>query len=231
MRHEFLAAAAALTLLAACGKEQTPAPAAEPPAAAEPAPVAEAPPAQTKFDASTAPAGPYKTDPRHAYIAFSYDHMGYSHPMVRWGDWSADLTWNPAAPEQSSVTATINVASVDTGVAQLDEHMKSADMFDAGTYPTITFKSTGLTLSGGSSAIMTGDLTVKDVTRPVTLDVTINRAANDDFAKAYKLGFSAKGVLKRSDFGVDLYVPMVGDDVSFLIETEFVMPRDPEAGQ
>ncbi len=228
MRNEILMAAGALTLLAACSKEQALAPEAS---VAQLAPVAEVAPVEAKFDASAAPAGDYKTDPRHAYVTFSYDHMGYSHPSVRWGDWSADLSWDPAAPERSSVTATIKVASVDTGVPQLDDHMKSADMFDAESYPTITFKSTGLTLTGGSSATMTGDLTIKGVTKPVTLDVTINRAANDDFAKAYKLGFSARGVLKRSDFGVDLYVPMVGDDVTFALETEFIMPREPAAEQ
>jgi polyisoprenoid-binding protein YceI len=221
-------AASALTLLAACSKEQALAPEAS---AAEPAPVADAAPVEAKFDASAAPAGNYKTDPRHAYVTFSYDHMGYSHPSIRWGDWSADLSWDPAAPERSSVTATINVASIDSGVPQLDDHMKSAAMFDAETYPTITFKSTGLTLTGGSSATMTGEVTIKDVTKPVTLDVRINRAADDDFAKAFKLGFSAKGVLKRSDFGVDLLVPKVGDDVTFALETEFLMPRDPAAEQ
>lgn len=228
MRNEILMAASALTLLAACSKEQTLAPEAS---AAEPAPVTEAAPVEAKFDASAAPAGDYKTDPRHAYVTFSYDHMGYSHPSVRWSDWSADLSWDPAAPERSSVTATINVASVDSSVPKLDDHMKGADMFDAETYPTITFKSTGLTLTGGSSATMTGDLTIKDVTKPVILDVTINRAANDDFAKAYKLGFSARGVLKRSEFGVDYFVPMVGDVVTFALETEFLMPREPAAEQ
>jgi polyisoprenoid-binding protein YceI len=218
MRNEFLLAACGLTLLASCSKAPGPASDA---AAAEPAAVVEG-----RFDASATPAGVYKTDPKHAYIAFSYDHQGYSHPIIRWGEWSADLNWNPAAPEKSSVAATINVASVDTGVAQLDQHMQSADMFDAATYPTITFKSTGLTLAGGSSATMTGDLTIKDVTKPVTLNVTINKAADDAFAKGYKLGFSAKGALKRSDFGVDLYVPMVGDDVSITIEAEFLMPKD-----
>jgi len=73
---------------------------------------------------------------------------------------------------------------------------------------------------------MTGDLTIKGVTKPVTLDVTINRAADDSFAKAYKLGFSATGVLKRTDFGVDLYAPLVSDEVPFKIEAEFVMPKE-----
>lgn len=235
MRQRVLMTTAALALLAACGKpkpEETAAPAESAeatPADAAPAVEETAAPAAPAFDASAAPAGVYKTDPTHAYLSFSYNHLGYSNPIVRWGGWSADLNWNPAAPEQSSVTATIDVASVDTGVEKLDEHLRAADFFDAETYPAITFTSTGLTLGGGASATMTGDLTIKDVTKPVTLDVAINKAADDDFAKAYKLGFSATGVLKRSDFGVDLYVPMVSDEVPFRIEAEFVMPKETAA--
>lgn len=236
MHKRILLTVAAAALAASCGKPKSEAaPAAEPAAAVE-EPAAETTPAEVPapaaptFDVSAAPAGVYKTDPGHAYLSFSYNHMGYSNPIVRWGGWSADLNWNPAAPDQSSVTASIDVASIDTGVDKLDEHLKSPDFFDAQAHPAITFQSTGLALNGGSAAIMTGDLTIKGVTRPVTLDVTINKAADDSFAKAYKLGFSATGVLKRSDFGVDRYVPMVSDETPFRIEAEFVRPKE-EAAQ
>lgn len=233
MHKRILLAVSAAALVAACSQPKTGA--ADAAASAATAPSAETTPAEIPmpaeppFDASGAPAGLYKSDPGHAYISFGYNHMGYSNPIVRWGSWGAELNWDPSVPEKSSVSATIDVASIDTGVDKLDEHLKSADFFDAATYPTIAFKSSSLTLSGPNSATLTGDLTIKDVTKPVTLDVRINRAADDGFAKAYKLGFSAKGMIKRSDFGVDLYAPMVSDEVPFSVETEFVMPKAEQA--
>lgn len=236
MRIEFWVMTIAVgTALAACGKPaageaelaaattESPSPAVDPalaPAVVEPA-----------FDASAAPAGAYKSDPGHAYITFSYSHMGYSNPMVRWGSWTGDLNWNPSAPEQSSVTATIDVGSVDSGVEKLDNHLRSADFFDAEIFPTIAFKSTSVKLTGLSTAEIAGELTVKDVTKPVTLSATINKAADDAFAKAYKLGFSAEGKLNRSDYDVGLYAPMVGDEVSYRIEAEFVMPKEQAPAQ
>lgn len=221
-------------LLAACGKPATSsAPAAEAAAAptetAAPPPAEPAAPDEPSVDLAAAPAGVYANDPGHSYIAFAYDHQGYSYPIVRWGGWTAELDWNPAEPTQSGVSATIDINRIDTGVADLDNHLKSADFFDAATYPAITFKSTSLQVTGPNKGVMTGDLTIKDVTKPVALDVKINRAADDGFAKAYKLGFSGTGKLKRSDFGVDRYVPIVGDEVEFWIEAEFLKAKDQPA--
>jgi polyisoprenoid-binding protein YceI len=225
---------AAVVALASCGKPKSEvAPAAEPAAAAaqaESEAAAASTTSSTPFDASAAIAGIYKSDPKHAYITFSYDHQGYSKPWLRWRSWSGELNWNPASPDQSSIVVDIDATSADSGVADLDDHLKSADFFDVANHPKITFQSTSAALSGGAAGTVVGDLTIKGVTKPVTLDVTINKAASDDFAKAYKLGFSAKGVVKRSDYGVDKYVPFVGDDVTVVIEAEFVMPK-PEAPQ
>lgn len=229
MRTKFLLAAAAAALLAACGQPKSPDAAAPEGAAVEPTAVE--PAAEPAFDASAAIAGVYKADPKHAYITFSYDHQGYSRPWLRWRSLSADLTWKPDAPDQSSIAVVIDAASADSGVEEFDTHLKSADFFDVANHPQITFNSTSASLSGGAKGMVTGDLTIKGVTKPVTLDVTINRAANDDFAEAYKLGFSAKGVVKRSDFGVDKYTPFVGDDVTVVIETEFLMPREAAPAQ
>ena len=182
--------------------------------------------AQDAVDPTAAIAGEYKTDPGHAYITFTYDHQGYSRPYVRWNEWSGTLNWTPETPAESVVDVTINVASVDSGVAKFDDHLKSADFFDVENYPTITFKSTSVEATGPNTGTITGDLTIKGVTKPVTLEATLNRAANDDFAKAYKMGFSAKTSVLRSDFGVDQYAPFVSDEVDIIIETEWVMPRE-----
>jgi polyisoprenoid-binding protein YceI len=182
-------------------------------------------------DPSAAPAGVYRTDPKHAYITFSYDHFGYSRPQVRWRSWSAELIWDSERPEKSSVSVVIDATKPDSGVDAFDQHLRSPDFFNAAEFPQITFKSTSLTRNGPTTGRMVGDLTIKGVTKPVTLDVTLNRAADDSFASAYKLGFSGKGIVKRSDFGVDKYAPNVSDEVTLTIEAEFVKPKEAAAAQ
>jgi polyisoprenoid-binding protein YceI len=235
MRRLVLLAAVSSIALAACGKPKETEPAVSAEAAqAAPAPEAAAPEAvaaEAPFDVSSTVAGVYKTDVKHAYITFSYDHQGYSRPWLRWRTWSGDLNWNPAAPEQSSIAVVIDAASIDSGVDEFDDHLRSADFFDVATHPQITFNSTGVTIDGPATAKIAGDLTIKGTTKPVTLDATINRAADDSFAKGYKLGFSAKTAIKRSDFGVDKYTPFVGDDVEIIIEAELVMPKEPAPAQ
>jgi polyisoprenoid-binding protein YceI len=238
MRRIFALAAVSTIALAACSKPPEAAAPAEPAVSAEaetaPAPSPEAAaaataPAEAPFDVSMTAPGVYKADTSHAYITFSYDHQGYSRPWLRWRSWTGDLNWNPATPEQSSIAVVIDAASVDSGVDKFDEHLKSADFFDVAKHPQITFNSTSVTIDGPATAKIAGDLTVKGVTKPATLDVKINRAADDDFAKGYKLGFSGRTSIKRSDFGVDKYTPFVGDDVEIIVEVEFVMPKEEPA--
>lgn len=173
------------------------------------------------IDLSAAPSGAYALDPGHGYIVFSYNHQGYSHPFVRWRKWNAILNWDAKKPESSSVTATIDVNSIDTNVEKLDEHLKSADFFEVEAYPKITFASTKLVRTGANAGRMTGNLTVKGVVKPVVLDVTLNNIG-DGRKGSHKIGFSARGTLNRSDFGVDKYVPFVSDEVDVIIEAEFV---------
>lgn len=233
MRRILLSAVISSIALAGCGNQAEKAAPAEPAAATEPAPAAEAlaESVEAPFDVSATVPGVYKSDAAHAYITFSYDHQGYSRPWLRWRSWTGDLNWNPADPSQSSIAVVIDAASIDSGVDKFDEHLKSADFFDVANHPQITFNSTSVTVDGPATAKVAGDLTIKGVTKPVTLDVKINRAADDDFAKGYKLGFSGKTSVKRSDFGVDKYTPIVGDDVEIIVEAEFVMPKEPAPAQ
>ena len=170
-----------------------------------------------------APAGTYELDKGHGYIAFTYDHSGYSKPQLRWGNWDSTLEWNPMDPEGSSVSVTIEVDSVDSGVAKFDDHLRSADFFEAETYPTITFQSTELKRTGGMTGTITGDLTIKDMTKPITLDVTFNKAG-EARGGGHKVGFSATTSMLRSEWGVGAYVPFVGDEVDLIIEVEYETP-------
>lgn len=175
---------------------------------------------QSTVDLSAAPSGGYILDPNHGYITFSYNHQGYSNPFLRWGSWDAALSWDAENPDASSIAVSIDVSSIDSGVDRFDGHLQGEDFFDVANYPKISFVSTGLEPTDVNTGALTGDLTIKGQTHPVTLSVTINNAG-EGRDKIGKLGFSARGTVKRSDFGIDKYVPFVSDEVDVIIEAEF----------
>lgn len=219
-----MTAGLAALALAACSKPKEAT--ATPAAAATETPAATAPAAEAAVDLSGAATGEYVTEAGHRYITFSYAHQGLSHPWLRWRDWNGALSWNAEDPAKSSITATVNTPSIDSGVDAFDAHLKSPDLFDVAKFPTATFKSTGIERTGPNTGRITGDLTIKDVTKPVTLDARINGARfqpdrADPTKGKYKLGFSAKTALKRSDWNLGFAVPFVGDDVDIVIEAEF----------
>lgn len=172
-----------------------------------------------------APAGLYVEDDNHSYIVTSYDHQGYARPYLRWGDFDVKLTYDPENVTASTVEVVVQTASVDTGVERLDTHIASADMFDAETYPEATFVSTGLTQTSDTTGTMTGDITIKGITKPLTLDVTLNKIG-ETRGGGTKMGFSAKGTMLRSDFGVDFAAPFVSDEVELIIEVELVKAEE-----
>lgn len=173
---------------------------------------------------SDAISGTYKSETNHRYITFSYAHLGYSNPWLRWRDWDATLEWNAEDPSASSIEVVIDAASIDSGVDDFDGHLKSDRFFNTEEYPQITFVSTNLTKTGDKTGTITGDLTIMDVTKPVTLDVTFNNAGFSERDGIYKLGFSAATSVNRSDFGLDYAVPYVSDNVDIIIEAEFILP-------
>lgn len=188
-------------------------------------------PAAAKVDPGATPSGVYTPDPMHRHLYFSYLHQGYSASWVRWRDWTAELNWNAEQPDKSSVKVTIDAAKIDTGFDVFDGHMKSEKWFDVAKHPTITFASTAVKRKGDNKGVIVGDLTIKGLTKPVTLDVTFNKGAFEERAKAPKLGFSGKAVLQRSDWGLDALIPFVGDEVTVIIEAEFYGPPAAPAGQ
>ena len=177
--------------------------------------------AVTGPDISTLPAGIYESESGHAYIAFSYNHQGYSKPILRWGDFGATVVLNNEDPEKSGVGVEIKVASVDSGVDVWDEHLVSEDWFDAANFPVITFQSTKVDQTILGSGKLTGMLAMKGVEKPITLDVKLNKVGEHFRSKKPMFGISATGALKRSDFGIDKYAPSA-DDISLIIEVEFI---------
>ena len=180
-------------------------------------------PASSQPAASDA-SGEYTNDKTHAYISFDYLHQGLSRPVLRWRNWDATLDWNAEEPTASSVAVTIDATSIDSGVDVFDGHLRGENFFDVENHPEITFVSTGLEKLTDETGKMTGDLTIKGITKSVVLDVKLYQSTFSERANAYKIGFAASGTVKRSDFDVGLYVPAVSDDVNLDIQVEFVKP-------
>lgn len=172
-------------------------------------------------DPAAVEGGAYKLETSHARIVFATSHMGLS---TWYGDFTGatgTLTLDAKNPGASQLVVSIPVDSVSTTNAKLDGELKSAAWFDAATYPTITFKSTKVSVTSPGRALVEGDLTFHGVTKPVTLDATFKASGNNPLSKAYTVGFEVTGELKRSDFGVKTYVPMIGDDVKLTISAPF----------
>ncbi|MCM2551277.1 YceI family protein [Burkholderia glumae] len=169
------------------------------------------------------PAGRYTLDPHHWSVGFDVSHLGYSRFMMRFDRASAVLDWRAGGPAVSRVSATIEAASIDTNVPVLDRMIAGGDALDASHYPSIRFDSTGWTPTGEHTGKLTGDLTIRGTTRPVTLAVTFNGYGRNPLTKQPTVGFSAHGTFSRSAFGIPTWYPAVGDEVRVRIEAEFEM--------
>lgn len=162
----------------------------------------------------------YAFDPSHTSIEFYVNHMGFSNFQGEFQTFDGSLMFDDAQPQNSSVNVTIDANSIDTDVAALDKHLKSADFFDTAQFPNLTFKSKSIKITGENTGVITGDLTMHGVTKEIALDVTLNKFAPNPMTKKQAVGFSATGSLKRSEFGISTYVPNIGDEVKIRIETE-----------
>ena len=167
----------------------------------------------------------YKLDPGHTMVLFSWNHFGYSNPTADLGLGDGTLVFDQQDPAKSSVDVTLPLSKLDTHVPALDKHLKEADFFDAAKYPVVTFKSTSVASLGDNHYKVTSNLTVHGVSKPVTLDATLNKVGPHPMTKAQAIGFDATATLKRSDFGVSTYVPMVSDEIKIHITTEASVPK------
>jgi polyisoprenoid-binding protein YceI len=174
--------------------------------------------------ASAAPVA-YAIDPNHTQVEFSWNHFGFSHITGRFDQVEGTFRFDPVDPTRSSIEVTIPIASLSTGVADLDEHLRSADFFDATQFPTATFKSDKVERVDEDAFKVSGALSIHGVTRPATLAVTLNRAGEHPMTKRAAAGFDARTTLKRSDFGLAKYVPNVSDEIAIEITMETMVPK------
>ncbi|MES2217808.1 MAG: YceI family protein [Pseudomonadota bacterium] len=161
----------------------------------------------------------YQLDPNHTSVLWHISHFGFSNPS---GKWQADgtLILDEQKPQDSKVNVTIKIASVDTGIPKLDEHLKSKAFFDADQFPTATFVSDKVKLTGKDTAQVTGMLTMHGVTKPVTLNVKLNKIGTNPITEKKAAGFSAETTIDRSDFGIETLSPALGNKVKVNIEAE-----------
>lgn len=167
-----------------------------------------------------APAGNYVLDGKHFALLFEVGHLGYSQFLMRFNEAEAQVQFDPKNVVNSQVTATIPVVSLDTNVEVLDKKVLD-EVLEAEEFPNIQFKSTKLVATSDNKGQLTGDLTIRDVTRSVTLDVTFNGTAPNPLTRKPTIGISATGVFSRTSFGLINYLPAVGDEVKVRIEAEF----------
>jgi len=146
-------------------------------------------------------------EPSHSSAEFSVKHLMVTTVNGRFRTLSGTIVVDAANPVASRVEAEIDVASIDTGVADRDAHLRSADFFDAEKYPTITFKSTRVEPEGEDEARVVGDLTIRGVTREVVLQVTREGVAKDPWGKT-RMGFTGETAISRKDFGLNWNVAL-----------------------
>ncbi|MFK8985338.1 YceI family protein [Acinetobacter seifertii] len=162
----------------------------------------------------------YKIDPTHTATVFSWNHFGFSTPSANFSDIQGVIKVDNAKPANSSVDVTIPLSSVNTNVPALDKEFQQEAWFNAAKYPNITFKSTKVETKDKKHFKITGDLTVKGVTKPVVLDAVLNKQGEHPMAKVPAIGFNATTSFNRSEFGLGSYVPNVGDKITVNITTE-----------
>lgn len=162
----------------------------------------------------------YDFDQAHTQIIFFVDHLGFSKSQGEFHQVDGTFTIDRDTPENSVIDVSVQTDSIDMDLDKWTAHMKNEDFFDVEKYPAMTFKSTDINIQDDSHAKVTGDFTLLGVTKPVTLDVVHNKSGIHPFSGKYVAGFSAKGAIKRSDFGMTYGVPGVGDQVDIVIEVE-----------
>ncbi len=162
----------------------------------------------------------YEFDKSHTRILFFIDHLGYSDTVGEFTAYDIALAFDEKAPETSTLDVTLKPASIRTPSEALDKHLQNADFFNTEKFPDIRFVSTAIKKTGDNTGDVTGNLTMLGVTKPVVLKVKFNKGDYHPKTNMFVAGFTGEAVVKRSEFGMNYGIPMVGDDVRLLVHTE-----------
>ena len=172
------------------------------------------------------PSGSYGLDKTHGYVTFSYTHLGFSNPQVGFNAFDVDLQLDSTNLANSSFSVVIDAASIDSRVAEFDRHLHGEDYFAVAAHPQITFVSSAIAITSANTADISGDLKIRGVSKPVTLKATLNKAGMHPLQRRPALGVSARATIKRSEWGLAKYVPMVSDEVDLEIEVELLLSAE-----
>lgn len=170
--------------------------------------------------AANAEAVEYAFDASHSQIVFEYNHLGFSNTTGVYSGFEGKIMFDEADPAASSVEVSFPTDSLYTGWEERTVHFLSGDFFNAEANPTISFTSTAIEVTGETTGLITGDLTINGITKPVTLDAVLNQKGEHPMAGKAWLGFDASATVLRSDYGMDAYVPYVSDEVAVEISIE-----------
>ena len=163
----------------------------------------------------------YTFEPQHTQGVISWNHLGFANPTAQFNNVAGTLDFDQTEPSRASVMVTIPLTLMSTGVADLNDDFKSADFFDFAKFPTATFKSTRVEKGAAPDTLKVyGDLSLHGTVRPVALDVTLNKIGTNPRNNVQTVGFEAVATLKRSDFGLGLYIPQVSDEIRVHITAE-----------
>jgi len=165
--------------------------------------------------------GAYVLDPDHGKITWSVSHLGYSTYYGQFAGLTGNLTLDPKSPEKSQLSVSVPLGGVITGSTRLNEHLAAPDFFDTTKFPTASFTATKVEPTSPTTARITGDLTLRGAVRPLAIDATFNQAGIHPVDQRYTVGFDGRAVIKRSEFGINAYLPQLGDEVTLRIEGEF----------
>jgi polyisoprenoid-binding protein YceI len=166
-------------------------------------------------------AGEYLLDKDHAALLFKINHMGFSSYVGRFNEFEVSLDFDPTKIENSQVEALINMRSINVNNPAFAETLEGTAWLDTNNFPQAVFRSVSVEKIDNQQILVQGELTFLGITKVVTMDVKLNGAANNPLTRKYTLGFAANLRFKRSDFGLNKFIPVVGDEVNIEIHSEF----------
>ncbi len=166
----------------------------------------------------------YQLEKTHVDVLFAINHAGFSHKHGSFRQLDATLVYDAQKPDASQVKVTVKTDSLDTADQARDKDVKGPMFLDTEKFPEMTFSSTKVTRSGDRTLKVEGNLTLHGVTRPLVLEAQLNQLGPNPFDKRPTVGFTATGALRRSEFGVNRFVPVIGDEVTITIDAEFNHP-------
>ena len=172
------------------------------------------------FSATAAYTADYAIDLAHSHIVFMIDHLGFAKIVGLFSDFSGTLSFDPNNVPASKLNVTIKTDSLQTQFAPRDKDLKGADWFNVTEFPEMTYVGSEFLKKDEHTGTITGKLTLHGVTKPVALNVVVNKVGQNPLDKIDSAGFSARGTLKRSDFGMKTYLGAIGDDIDLIIEIE-----------